>query len=293
MICPRCGNETSDSELKCENCGMIVGFFSLPDLPDELKKLKESSEKKESGFRQFLMIIVKIALFFLVIAAVIYAKNLIYVYAAGFGALVFFGIILLVAKEATSKKTTVLCFLICFCVCVTFLVLLLLKMPSISYNLSDPTSISCQEDIDYCLDKGVKKVSIVPKVVTSTQMVEKESVRLRRQKTRINDGRIRFYYSIVELDDVNILVKHSNENLRENKSIVVYLSTLDDEERILHDKYSVLNMHESILIYDEETFNSNMFGWYMWIVYQCIILLTSIGCCIYIFLRYKKQFLNV
>ena len=153
-------------------------------------------------------------------------------------------------------------------------------------------NVSKQEEINYCLDKGIKHVSFSPKAVEKTQYVEKTDVNVRGNRTMgPNDGRIRFYCSILELDGVSLLVKHSQETLCGNEVIVAYLSTLDTRDmRVYNDFSNIKNLHKSVAIYDNEKLNSDLFGWRMWTIGQCIIFLAGVVICIYIFLKYKKQF---
>ena len=222
---------------------------------------------------------------------VMFAVNFIMGVGIGIAVFCFFWTIIYTVNKATSKRTHIICFAVCFGVFVSFLGMLLYKLPSFSYNFGEPKNISCSEDIDYCLSKGIKHVSFIPEKVNKTKYVEREDVDITGNRVMgPNDGRIRFYYSIVELEDVKLLLKHSQEALHKNETLAAYLTKLETGDMQIYEKFQKKNLFKAILVCDEETFNSDLFGWRMWTVFQCLICLAGIITCVYIVIRYKKRF---
>ena len=220
----------------------------------------------------------------------LFAINIITSAVIAFLVLIYFGVMFTVIKKAECKKTYFISFLISFVVLVLFSGSVVHKIPALSYNFGTPKHVVSANDINYCLNKGIKVVSFVPKNVKKTLYVQKEDISIRGSRQMgPNDGYIKFYYGIVELDDVNILLKYTANSVLHNKGITGYLTKLDSIDKQVYENRVQDKLFGAIIELDSETLDSNMLSWKIWTIFQFVISLMSLVLCIYIASKYYRN----
>ncbi len=220
----------------------------------------------------------------------LFAINIITSAVIAFLVLIYFGVMFFVIKTAECKKTYFISFLISFVVLVLFSGSVIHKIPALSYNFGTPKHVASANDINYCLNKGIKVVSFVPKNVKKTQYVQKEDISITGSRQMgPNDGYIKFYYSIVELDDVNILLKHTANSVLHNKGITGYLTKLDSIDEHVYENCVQDKLFGAIIELDSETLDSNILSWKIWTIFQFVISLMSLVLCIYIASKFYRN----
>lgn len=220
----------------------------------------------------------------------LFAINIITSAVIAFLVLIYFGTMFFLLKIAECKKTYFISFLISFVVLVLFTGSVIHKIPALSYNFGTPKHVASANDINYCLNNGIKVVSFVPENVKKTQYVQKEDISLTgRRQMGPNDGHIKFHYSIVELDDVNILLKHTTNSIPHNKGITGYLTKLDSLDEQVYENCVQDKLFGAIIEIDSETLDSNILSWKIWTIFQFVISLMSLVLCICIASKYYRN----
>ena len=204
--------------------------------------------------------------------------------------ILFFGAIFYAVKITNKKKTYFICLLISCVILVLFSASFIYKIPALSYNFGSPKFVSDANELNHCLDKGIKAVSFVPKNAEMTQYVIREDISLTGNRNiGPNDGYIKFYYSVAQLENGNILLKHSENNMPHNKVITGYLSKLDSMDEQVYENFVHKNLFRAIIVLDSNALDSNMLSWRIWTILQFVISLMSVVLCIYIACKYYRN----
>ena len=240
------------------------------------------------------LIINEYTILVLVAVLALFAINIITSAVMIFLVLVFFGVMFYVIKTTDKKRTYFISFLISCVLLLSFLGSVIYKVPALSYNFGTPKSITTANEINDCLDKGIKVVSFMPKNIEMTHHVQKENISLTgNRQVGSEDGYIKFYYSIVELEDVGLLLKHSENNVPQNEIITGYLSKLDSIDEQVYINYPQDHLYRAIIEVDADALDSNMLSWRIWTILQCVISLMSLILCMYIASKYYRNRRNL
>ena len=102
------------------------------------------------------------------------------------------------------------------------------------------------------------------------------------------NGMVKFYYSILTFDDVNVLVKHTESYVISSRTIIGYLSKLNSLDKQVYDNYVQDNLVEAVIAVDSGMLDSNMLSWRMLTIFQFLTSLLSLIICIYCAIKYCK-----
>ncbi len=243
------------------------------------------------GLAKFLKVVLnRYTLFIIVSLLSLYAMNIVAIFAISAFITWVFVRIFLVVKRTQCKKDCLIGFSIFCAAFIGFSGVVIYKIPALSYNFGTPKPIETADEISYCLDKGIKAVSFVPKYTKATDYVLEKSISFMGGRGAEIGKDIKFNYSLVKLKDTYIILRHSeNKKNLTGKTVTAYLSEFQSIDQQVHDCYQDRKVFKATFEFDSNVWDSSMLWWRICTVSQFVVALMSLGMCIYTAIKYYRN----